>query len=128
MTAETKENSPAVNDEATDSHATDGDGHSRPSYDDINSSAIIVTGLISALFTFLTIAFVQGLYYQWNGTYVRERSTEYANDPIEKVIEDQKNELAGNEELGTISIEKAMEKVLAEYAQNDSNEKSSENE
>ena len=74
-----------------------------------------MVGLISALFTFLIIAFVQGLYYQWNNSYVRERSTDYVNKPVKKIIDEQKRELAGDEEAGTISIEKAMEKVLATY-------------
>lgn len=110
MTSEALENTTDTHsDSAHDSH------HEKPSYDDINTPAIIIVGLISALFTFLIIAFVQGLYYQWNNSYVRERSTDYVNKPVKKIIDAQKQALDGNPEAGTISIEEAMNKVLAEY-------------
>ena len=110
MTSEALENTTDINqDSAHDSH------HEKPSYDDINTPAIIIVGLISALFTFLIIAFVQGLYYQWNNSYVRERSTDYVNKPVKKIIDAQKQALDGDSEAGTISIEEAMNKVLADY-------------
>lgn len=117
MTAENNENTTETDQDATP-NSEQGHGHEKPSYDDINTPAIIVVGLISALFTFLIIAFVQGLYYQWNNSYVRERSTDYVNKPVKKIIDGQKRTLDGDEEAGTISIEKAMEKVLADYGSN----------
>jgi hypothetical protein len=115
MTSENNEKTTDTNEENTSDSAHDNHGHEKPSYDDINTTAIIIVGLISALFTFLIIAFVQGLYYQWNNSYVRERSTDYVNKPVLTVINNQKGMLEGDEEAGTISIEKAMEKVLAKY-------------
>ncbi len=117
MTAETNENTTDMNQDSTPD-SENGRGHEKPSYDDINTPAIIIVGFISALFTFLIIAFVQGLYYQWNNSYVRERSTEYVNKPVKKLIDDQKRTLDGDEAAGTISIEKAMEKVLDKYSSN----------
>lgn len=110
MTSETLETTTDTNqDSAHDSH------HEKPSYDDINTPAIVIVGLISALFTFLIIAFVQGLYYQWNNSYVRERSTDYVNKPVKVLVDAQKQALEGSEEAGTISIEEAMDKVIAKY-------------
>lgn len=114
MTSETLENMTDTNqDSAHDSH------HEKPSYDDINTTAVVVVGLISALFTFLIIAFVQGLYYQWNNSYVRDRSTDYVNKPVIAIIDGQKRALEGDEAAGTISIEEAMEKVIAKYGSED---------
>ena len=87
-------------------------GHKKASYDDINTTAVVVVGLISALFTFLTVAFVQGLYYQWHNSYVRDRSTDYVNLPVKRIVDGQKTELEGDAEAGTISIEEAMKKFL----------------
>lgn len=103
-----------MNEETTNNSSHDSHGREKPSYDDINTTAVVVVGLISALFTFLIIAFVQGLYFQWNNSYVRERSTEYVNKPVKKLIDNQKNMLNGTEE-GTIPIEEAMELVLDEF-------------
>lgn len=115
MTAETNENTTDINEDITSDAGHESGEREKPSYDDINTPAIIIVGLISALFTFLIIAFVQGLYYQWNNSYVRERSTDYVNKPVLKVINKQKSMLEGSEEDGTISIDQAMEKVLAKY-------------
>ena len=115
MTAETNENTTETNEENVSGAAHDSHEHEKPSYDDINATAIIIVGLISALFTFLIIAFVQGLYYQWNNSYVRERSTETVNKPVVTLINKQKAMLDGNEEAGTIPIEEAMEKALAKF-------------
>ena len=109
--ADNQENQTSSDESSADGHH----GHKKASYDDVNTTAVVVVGLISALFTFLTIAFVQGLYYQWNNAYVRDRSTDYVNAPVKKIIDTQKAALLGDEQAGTISIDKAMKKVLEKY-------------
>ena len=106
-------NADAASHDGHDSHGTH--GREKPSYEDINITAVVITGLISALFTFLAIAFVQGLYYQMNNGWVRVRSTDIVNAPVKKIIDKQKKALDGEEE-GTISIDEAMEKMMAKYA------------
>ena len=39
-----------------------------PSYDDINTSAVVLTGAIAALVTLMTIYFVQGVAYRWQNS------------------------------------------------------------
>ena len=107
-----------------DADAGEHHGHEKASYDDVNTTAIVVVGLISALFTFLTVAFVQGLYYQWNNSYVRERSTDYVNLPVKRIVDEQKAELEGNAEAGTKSIEDAMKIFLDKYETDDEDESS----
>lgn len=117
MTSETNKNTSENHDDATshDSHDSHGShGREKPSYDDINTTAIVITGLISALFTFLAIAFVQGLYYQMNNGWVRARSTDYVNAPVKRIIDEQKKMLDGEAE-GTVSIDEAMDKMMAKY-------------
>ncbi len=114
MAAENTENTTEVNDDTAATNGHDDHGHEKPSYDDINTPAIVMTGLISALFTFLTIVFVQGLYYKWSNSYIRERSTDYVNKPVKVIIDGQKNQLEGTDE-GTIPISDAMEKMLTKY-------------
>jgi len=90
-------------------------GHGdKPSYDDLNTPVILLVGVISAIVTFLTIAFVQGLCYKWQGSFIRDRITDYPNTPVNELIEGQKKMLTGDLP-GTISIEDSMNKVIAEY-------------
>jgi hypothetical protein len=84
-----------------------------PSYDDVNTPVVMLVGLISAIVTFLTIAFVQGLFYQWQNSFLRERTYDFVNLPVKQVIDQQKSLLAGSDT--TISIDEAMKKVIAEY-------------
>ena len=86
----------------------------KPGYDDLNTPVILLVGVISAIVTFLTIAFVQGLCYQWQGSYIRARQTDFPNTPINELIEKQQKMLTGDQP-GTISIENSMKNVVAEY-------------
>ncbi|MCH2181565.1 MAG: hypothetical protein MK108_06120 [Mariniblastus sp.] len=88
----------------------------KPGYDDLNTPVILLVGVISTIVTFLTIAFVQGLCYKWQGSFIRERITDYPNTPINEQIDSQKKMLTGDLP-GTISIEDSMKKVIAEYGQ-----------
>lgn len=99
-----------------DDAAHDSGHDDKPSYDDLNTPVILLVGVISAIVTFLTIAFVQGLCYKWQGSFIRERITDYPNTPVIELIEGQKKMLTGDLP-GTISIEDSMKKVIAEYGQ-----------
>jgi hypothetical protein len=88
----------------------------KPSYEDINVPVIILVGVISAIATFLTIAFVQGMCYHWQSYKINARSSEVVNMPASIVIEEQKSLLKGGD--GIIPIDDAMNKVIAEYGKN----------
>jgi hypothetical protein len=98
--------------------------HQAPSYDDVNTPVVLLVGLISAIVTFLTIAFVQGLFYQWQNSYVRERTYDFVNEPVKQIIDHQKALLAGSET--TISIDEAMKKVISEYQKSAAEESNAE--
>lgn len=95
-----------MHDESTES------AYEPPSYDDINTPVVVLVGLISALLTLLIIMFVQGMCYHWQNSYLTERSTSAANMPANQQIESQK---AALEDGGAVSIEEAMQKVVAKY-------------
>ncbi len=99
-----------------------------PRYDDVNVSVVVMVGVISVIVTMMTIWFVQGLTYQWENSYIRERSWEYANTPAKQVIEDQKKLLAGDPEAGIIPIDEAIRKVVATYGREANNGAGSEGE
>ena len=85
----------------------------KPSYDDINTPVIILVGVISAMLTFMTIALVQGMCYHWQNSMTESRSIGVVDLPPKIYIDNQKKKLAGGD--GVISIEEAMNKVIAEY-------------
>ena len=98
----------------TDSEHTNDDGHGghqTPSYDDVNTPVIVLVGVISALFTVLTIMFVQGLCYHWQNNYLMTRSAPPENMPAVIEIDKQKEELL----TAKVPIEEAMKKVIASY-------------
>ena len=104
-----------ASDENTGESAQHDAEHTRPRYDDINTTVVLLVGIVSAIVTLLTIWFVQGIAYQWQNSYIRDRSLGVANTPVQEIINDQKAMLVGSSEEGTISIDDAMQKVVAEY-------------
>lgn len=84
------------------------------SYDDINVPVILMVGAISAILTIATIFFVQGLYYQWKNSYVRERSYDYVNEPVREIVESQKALLSGEAE-GIKSIDDSITEVIEKF-------------
>ena len=87
-----------------------------PSYDDINTSAVVLTGAIAALVTLMTIYFVQGVAYRWQNSVLQQRSEENQG-PVSVTsydqIQAQQALLAGGE--GTTSIDEAMKAVVQKY-------------
>ena len=84
------------------------------SYDDINVPVILMVGAISVILTIATIFFVQGLYYQWKNSYVRERSYDYVNESVREVVDGQKALLNGELE-GTKSIGDSITEVIEKF-------------
>ena len=99
--------------------ATGHGGHKRPSYDDVNVPVVFLVGLISMILTFLTIWFVEGVFYRWQNGLVQERSYDVVNPIQAGVIEGQKAVLAGDEERNISSFEAVIDDVVARY-RNDS--------
>ncbi|HMO13054.1 MAG TPA: hypothetical protein PKD64_08635 [Pirellulaceae bacterium] len=89
------------------------DGSVRPSYDDVNVSVLILVGVIASILTFVTIAFVQGLYYRWASAF-EDLSP---NPAVVQSIEAQKAKLSANPDTGRLSIEEAMAMVAESHAQ-----------
>ena len=87
--------------------------HEAPSYDDINTPVIVLVGAISALVTLLTIMFVQGLYYHWQNSYLKQRDAEVVSMPANEQINTQKSLLVSGEGLAPIS--ESMQKIIAKY-------------
>ena len=99
---------------STDETATDGGGRQRPSYDDVNIPVVILVGVISMVLTFVTIWFVEGLYYQWNNSMIS--SVQYkTNSLADQTINEQKELLNGDETRKITSFESVKADVLARY-------------
>ena len=94
------------------------DGHSSqgsetPSYDDLNTPVIVIVGIISGIVTLLTIMFVQGMYYHWQNSYLKLRSTEAVSTTANDTIAAQRKILQGGDEI--LPIDQAMQNVLKKY-------------
>ena len=88
---------------------------SGPSYDDINVPVILMVGAISAILTVCAIFFVQGVYYQWKNSYVRERSYEYVNEPVREIVDGQKALLSGDSDKGIKPVDQTISDVIKKY-------------
>ncbi len=94
-------------------------GHELPSYDDINTPVIVLVGVISAILTFLTIAFVEGLSHHWQNGLIQTLNYEVANPRQVDLINSQKAVLEGDEKTGVISLQQVIPDVIAKYRQRD---------
>ncbi|MEM9411099.1 MAG: hypothetical protein AAGA30_08300 [Planctomycetota bacterium] len=102
--------------EKPDTHGSDvTESETAPSYDDINTPVILMVGVISIVLTLCTIFFVQGLYYQWQNSYVRERSYDYVNEPVRQIVEGQKKMLQGDAAEGIKPVSETMNEVIEEF-------------
>ena len=93
---------------------------SGPSYDDINTPVIVMVGVISTIITLCTIFFVQGLSYQWQNSYIRDRSTDFVNQPVRLIVEGQKALLDGKQD-GIKSIRETEAEVIKQFGKSSSN-------
>ena len=94
---------------------SDHDNLEPPAYDDINTSAVILTGAIAAVVTLMTIYFVQGVANRWQNSVLDQRNQAGPTSmPSYQQIQDQKALLAGGEN-GSKSIDEAMKAVITKY-------------
>jgi len=100
--------------DSSSSVETDESSQSGASYDDANVPVIVMVGVISAIVTIASIFFVQGLYYQWLNSYVRDRSYDYVNEPVREIVEGQKALLSG-EQAGIKSIDETIQEVVEKF-------------
>lgn len=82
-----------------------------PSYDDVNTPVIFMVAFISAALTFLVIALVQGMSYQWEKAYLKKM--EVVSVPAAEEVAAQKKVLEGGD--GIVPIKDAMAKVIEQY-------------
>lgn len=102
----------------THSHSNPSDAApATPSYDDINTSIILMVGIASAIITYLCVVAVQGLTYQMDMNMIRERShgVQYAKSA--DAILQQQRQLEANPDIQRIDIHQAMADTVARYAQ-----------
>jgi hypothetical protein len=87
--------------------------HEKPSYDDVNTPVVLLVSAISAIVTLLTIMFVQGLYYQWSNSFLRDRNAVGTHTASIATVDSQKKVLEGGD--GIVPIADAMKKVVEKY-------------
>lgn len=109
MTTATADNDPQAD------HSAEGHAHEKPRYDDINVPVVVMVGFISAVLTLVTIFFVQGLCYQWQNSYIRDRSTDYVNRPVKEIVEGQRAMLNGDAAAGIVPVKESMNKVIEQF-------------
>lgn len=102
-------------DSNADSHSDSHGGRQRPSYDDVNVPVVFLVGVISMILTFVTIWFVEGVYYKWKNGMVNERTYEVTNTVQGETIKNQKAMLEGNQEKGITSFESVIDGVVGKY-------------
>jgi len=95
---------------------SDHDNHDAPSYDDINTTAILISGVIASVVTLLTIFFVQGVAYQWKNAATLDRSAKPTDMAAYQEVAKQKSLLTGDEASGVLDIETATKKAIAKFA------------
>lgn len=110
----------------TADHENRSDAHDnapqRPSYDDVNVPVVFLVGVISMILTFVTIWFVEGVFYQWKNTVVNEVSYEKINTIQTQAIDDQKAKLAGDAEKGITSFDSVIDGVVGKYKNSNGSE------
>ena len=102
-----------------DLNADSDGGRPRPSYDDVNVPVVFLVGVISMILTFVTIWFVEGIYYQWKNGLVEQRSYEVSNTLQQETINRQKNVLQGDAEQGITSLDSVIDGVVERYENQD---------
>lgn len=104
------------NDSAVES--VHGSERQKPSYDDINTPAIVMVAMISAVITYAIVVLVQGMTYHMEFNMIKERSYGQQHLASVKAIDEQKANLQANDK-GRISIEEAMQDTLKQLAKKD---------
>lgn len=87
----------------------------RPSYDDINTPVIFLIGVIAAIVTFLTIAFVEGLCYHWEARLIKTINYDVVNWRQADIIEKQKAKVRHGPKDGYLTFDEAVSNVLDRF-------------
>ncbi len=90
-------------------------GRQRPSYDDVNVPVVFLVGVISMILTFVTIWFVEGIYYQWKNGLVEQVNYEVSNTLQQQTLDRQKSLLDGDADKGITSLESVLDDVVGRY-------------
>lgn len=99
-------------------HVVESEHHEeKPRYDDINTGVIVLIGVITTIVTIITIAFVQGLTYHWEGQLQQATSYDVVDTPAKAEVDAQKEKLNYDPATGGISIDDAIKQVAEEYGQ-----------
>lgn len=100
--------------ETSDEH---GGSHERPrpSYDDVNVPVVFLVGIISMVLTFVTIWFVEGIYYKWSNDLIQSRTYGIENTIQSEMIANQKKVLDGDEDKGITSVASVLDEVVTLY-------------
>ena len=99
---------------------------SGPSYDDVNVPVVFMVGAISMVLTFVTIWFVEGVFYQWKDGLdsVRDRPTTAVNTMANEAVNQQKVVLAGDAEKGIVAVDSVFDEVANTFQNNHGSESS----
>jgi hypothetical protein len=97
-------------------HGSHGAGHLKPSYDDINTSLIVMVGIVSAIVTYLSVVVVQALTYQMDMNMVRQRSHGMLYVKSVEAIDAQQLQLQADPAIQRIGIDQAMAETVAHFA------------
>jgi hypothetical protein len=98
-------------------HGSGHGGRTRPAYDDINISVLVMVGLVSAIVTFLIIAAVQGLAYRMEDTFQKASNRDVrAAKEIRAAIAGQRALLDGGDLGAKVPINEAMDRVVERFA------------
>ena len=116
MNAATETETPTADPAAVAQGGDHGHGDAKPSYDDINVPVVLLVGLISMVLTFITIWFVEGVYYHWNRSQVQQQFYDVTNTRQNELLRKQQVVLNdGDEERGIVSVDNAIPNVLARF-------------
>jgi hypothetical protein len=91
-------------------------GHAKPNYDDINTSLIVMVGIVSAIVTYISVVLIQALTYQMDMNMIRQRSHDVQYVRSIEAIDAQKDQLQAKPEIQRIGIDQAMAETVAQYA------------
>jgi hypothetical protein len=85
----------------------------KPSYDDVNTTAVYMVGIISAILTIVIISVVQGFTYQMMDGVASKKADKYHELWVAPVIKEQKEHLEGGDGITPISA--TMQLVEQKY-------------
>ena len=109
-------------DNENESKAAGHHGHPKPVYDDINIPVVVLLGVLASILTFVSICFVQGLFYQWEYSIVQKDWKDRTLTAQEQIIADQRALRDGFYETGSgaiyTSVDVSAKKLIRQHGKN----------